>query len=73
MLEGCRKSVDELAKFCDAPGMAEIEKHLEDMDNLREEIDDLFKERSARLEVALERSQFFSKYYKVGDQIRIIL
>ena len=67
MFDICRKTVDELAKFCDAPGLAEVEKHIEDMESLKEEIEDRIKDRSAHLDVALERSKFFSKYYKVTN------
>lgn len=46
--------------------MSEIEKLLENIDNLREEVDDKIKERKNVLDVALERAENYCNYYKVG-------
>ena len=65
LVADCRRTVEKLSKFCDAAAMTEIEKYTEDMEQLREEVEDSVKERKDVLRTALERAHNYAAYYKV--------
>ena len=72
-VDACKASVADLSHFCDAPGMAEIERQIEDLETAREEIDDLLRERRAALESAMEKAENYSNFLKVYIYIYIYI
>jgi len=65
----CRKTVEKLSRFCDPAAMTEIEKYTEDLELLREEVEDSVKERRDVLRMALERAENYTSYYKVHNSV----
>lgn len=64
LVDTCRKTADKLGSICGVPGTVEIQKHLEDMDGLVEDIQDGVKDRDMELGQALERSENCSRYHE---------
>ena len=65
-LEDCRKTASQLVGFCGTPGRMEIQKHMEDLENVVEEIDDGIKERDEELSNALEKAEQYDATLQVS-------
>ena len=66
-IEACRASADGLENLCGIPGRMELQKHMEDLDTVLEEIEEGVKERGDELASALEKADKFDSTLHVSN------
>ena len=65
-LSECHKTAEQLDTLCGLTGKMEIQKHMEDLDTLVEEIQDGIKDRGEELESALDKAELYDQTLQVG-------
>ena len=68
-LQECRRMGEMLSGICGSPAKMELQKHLEDLDTLTEELEEGTKERAEELKHSLDKADKFDSTFQVGIKL----
>ena len=68
VLDECQRLANELTALAGTPGNVEIQKYLEDLDSILEELEDAMKDREEELETALGKAHKYDETLQVSGE-----
>ena len=69
VLDECQRLATELTSLTGTPGKVEVQKYMEDLDSILEEIEDAMKDREEELDTALGKAQKYDQTLQVSGEM----